>query len=38
MLYVGEVWCLKESEMLFFMKDRKINGERNVERGHTFLG
>ena len=30
MLYGSEAWCLKESEMGIFMKDRKIHGVSNV--------
>ena len=29
-LYGSKVWCLKESEIGFFMKDRKIHGGSNV--------
>ena len=29
-LYGSEAWCLKESEMEFLTKDRKIHGENNV--------
>ena len=29
-LYGSEAWCLKESEMGIFTKDREIHGEINV--------
>ena len=30
MLYGSEAWCLKESEMEIFAKDRKIHDESNM--------